>query len=423
MRLLCVDDEPNIVSALRRALRGCGAEVATAASGQEGLEVMRLAPADVVVSDMRMPGMSGVEFLEQVREHWPDSVRILLTGHAEMGETVGAINRGRIFRYLSKPWSDAELVAAVQQGLELVSLQRDKARLEDLTLAQNLQLRALNESLEQRVQERTEELAHANRKLKRTYLTTIKVFSNLLEMRGGTLVGHGRRVADLARSVARAMSLGEQEIDDIFVAGLLHDIGHIGLPDALLAKPVARLTTAEMEQYAQHPTLAEQLLMPLEDMQGAAALICAHHERFDGRGYPLAKAGTAIPLGARILAIVDTYDELRNGHLGGAQPSSQQALVLLQQGRGTQFDPEVVETLVQLLTMEEKEPARKSAKLLSSDELEAGMVLDTDLISPMGMLLLAAGQRLTTSLIQRIRAFERDADQRFRIQVRSGRSQ
>lgn len=417
--VLCVDDEPNILASLRRVLRGCDCRILTAPSGAAGLDVLRATPADVVISDMRMPGMDGVEFLERVHDDWPDAVRMLLTGHAEMGAAIAAINRGRIFRYLNKPWDDVELVATVRQGLELVSLQRDKARLEELTLVQNLELRALNESLEQRVLERTEELGQAHVKLKQTFLTSIKVFSNLLEMRGGRLLGHGRRVGHLARAVARSMGLDEQQVQDIFLAGLLHDLGHIGLPDTLLEKPVARLNSEEMTQYRQHPLLGEQSLMALEDLQSVATLIHSHHERFDGSGYPDGTAGSRIPLGSRILAIVDTYDELQEGHLGGAKPTPHEARVLLQQGKGTQFDPEALEVFLQV-TQSEKRKA-DAALVLASEELTPGMILDSDVLSPQGVLLLSAGHQLNLALIRRIQAFELRAGQRFRLQIRQAK--
>ena len=413
--VLCIDDEPNILASLRRVLRHRGWRIATASSGAEALEQMQREPADLVISDMRMPGMDGVQVLETIQKRWPETIRILLTGHAEMGAAIAAINRGRIFRYVSKPWDDDEMKAAVLQGLELVALQRDKARLEELALAQNLRLRELNEELEQRVRERTNELGEANGRLNKSFLASIKLLSNLLELRGNRLIGHGRRVADLARTVARAMSLDDHVVQDIFVAGLLHDIGHVVLPDALLAKPVARLATDEMAHYRQHCAVGEQLLMALDDMQSVAGLIRAHHERYDGRGYPDGAAGTEIPLEARILAVSDAYDELQNGHLGGARPSAEEARVLLQQGRGTQFDPEVLEIFLQVTQLDRRE-ATKSL-ILGSDGLEPAMVLAADLISPEGVLLLSAGHRLTDALIRRIRAFERRAEQRFRLHI------
>jgi len=413
--VLCVDDEPNILSALRRVLRSSGCQVLTANSGAQALEMLQRVPVDLVVSDMRMPGMDGVQFLEQVHARWPEAVRILLSGHGEMSATVAAINRGRIFRYLNKPWDDAELMATVRQGLELVGLQREKKRLEALTLSQNLELRSLNESLEQRVLDRTNDLALANKKLKHGYLTSIKVFSNLLELRGGRLGGHGRRVANLARTLAHSMALPDQDVQDIFIAGLLHDIGHIGLPDAMLSKPVARLSAEELAQYRRHPQLGEQSLMALEDLQAVALLIHAHHERYDGRGYPDGKAGREIPLGSRILAVVDTYEELQDGHLGGAQPTPEEARVLLQQGRGSQFDPEVLETFLQVT--QTQRPKESAALIVATDELAPDMALASDLLSPDGVVLLTAGHRLTAYLIRRIQAFEQRAEQPFRIHI------
>ncbi len=417
--VLCVDDEPNILASLRRALRTPDLCILTAGSGAEGLAMLRETPIDVVISDMRMPGMDGALFLEQVQDAWPDTIRILLTGHADMSAAVAAVNRGRIHRYFNKPWDESELRAAVHQGLERVALQRDKDRLEALTQQQNLALRALNEHLEERVQERTQELAQANRKLKSSFLTSIKVFSNVLELRGGRLGGHGRRVAAGARSIAQAMGLDEAEKQDLFVAALLHDIGHIGLPDAMLAKPVARMEPEELAQYQQHPVLGEQLLMPLDDLHGVAAIIHEHHERYDGLGYPDRKAGIEISRSARILAVADAFDELQDGHLGGAMPNEEEAQILLRQGRGTQFDPEVVDVFLQIRLSEHRQaPASGAAVPMATGELAPGMVLAADFLSPQGVLLLVAGHVLTEPLIRRIRQFEIRTGQPIRLQIR-----
>lgn len=417
--VLCVDDEPNILASLRRALRASDLCILTAGSGAEGLAMLRETPIDVVISDMRMPGMDGAQFLEQVQDAWPDTIRILLTGHADMSAAIAAVNRGRIHRYFNKPWEESELRAAVHHGLERVALQRDKDRLEALTQQQNLALRALNEHLEERVQERTQELAQANRKLKSTFLTSIKVFSNVLELRGGRLGGHGRRVAAGARSIAQAMGLDEAEKQDLFVAALLHDIGHIGLPDAMLAKPVARMEPEELAQYQQHPVLGEQLLMPLDDLHGVAAIIHEHHERYDGLGYPDRKAGIEISRSARILAVADAFDELQDGHLGGAMPNEEEAQILLRQGRGTQFDPEVVDVFLQIRLSEHRQaPASGASVAMATAELAAGMMLAADFLSPQGVLLLVAGHVLTEPLIRRIRQFEIRTGQAIRLQIR-----
>ena len=407
--VLCVDDEPNILSALKRVLRGADLCVLTAQSGAQALTMLEEMPVDLVISDMRMPGMDGAQLLERVHGGWPQIVRILLTGHADMPSTVAAINRGQIFRYLQKPWNEAELVSAVRQGLERLALQRETLRLETLTRQQNEQLQAVNAELETRVRARTADLKDAHEKVKRNYLKSIKVFSNLLELRGGGLAGHGRRVAETARDISRAMGQTEDEALQVFVAGLLHDVGLIGAADKLFGKPVPRYTPDEQALYREHPVQAEQSLLALDDMAPLLPIIRAHHERFDGQGFPDKLAGAAIPLAARILAVADAFDDLQNGHLSAQPATRQEARTLLRHGRGSQFDPEVLDVFLHIT-----EPEKVTAKvakgpatlLLPTEALESDMVLARDLVSASGVLMLTNGHRLTASLIKRIREFE-----------------
>lgn len=403
--LLCVDDEPNILSALKRSLRTENWRVLTAGGGAEALELLARENIDLVISDMRMPVMDGAQLLEQVSQRWPACIRILLTGHADMNATVAAINRGRIFRYLNKPWDDDELRAVVRQGLDLLALERERQRLEVLTQQQNAQLHDANVLLEQRVSERTAELSKAHDKVKRSYMTSIKVFSGLLELREGRLAGHGRRVADMARKLANAMGLSDDETHQIFVAGLLHDIGLIGVPDTLLAKTVARHNAADTALFHRHAEIGEQALLPLEEMQPVAALIRAHHERFNGQGFPDKRAGNDIPMGARILAIVDTFDDLQNGHLVESALTSQEARTVIRHGRGTQFDPEVVDVFLHI-TEPDRPKAPPADVMMTTAQLEPEMVLARDLVSTTGVLMLTAGHVLNPLVIRRVREFE-----------------
>lgn len=419
LTVLCVDDEPNILASLRRTLRAPDLRIHTAGSGIEALAILQETPVDLVISDMRMPEMDGAQFLERVEQSWPETVRILLTGHADVGAAVAAINRGRIERYLNKPWDEAELCAVVRRGLERVTLKRERDRMEALTHQQNLALHTLNETLEERVRDRTQKLDQANRKLNASFLTSIKVFSNVLELRGGRLSGHGRRVAGTARTIANAIGLDEGEKQDLFVAALLHDIGHIGLPDALLARPVARMDPEELALYQHHPALGEQLLLPLEDLHGIASIIHEHHERYDGLGYPDRKTGLEISRSARILTIADTFDELQTGHLGGATPNEEETQILMRKGRGSQFDPELLDVFLQLRLSQQNQTATvATAVTVPTAHLLPGMVLAADLLSPQGVLLLVAGHALTEHLIRRIRHFELLGGHPLSLQIR-----
>lgn len=404
--LLAVDDEPNILAALRRLFRATGWRILTAGHADEALALLATEPVDAVLSDMRMPGMDGVQFLERVCQGWPRAARLLLTGQADLGSTIAAINRGRLHRYITKPWNDDELLLTLRQVAQNQQLEADKQALERLTQQQNDELKALNAGLEVRVALRTEELAAANQRLKRNYLTSIKAFTALIELRGSAQVGHARQVADLTRRIAQAMTLDADTAHDLPIAALLHDIGHIGLSDAVLARPVNRLDRDELRRYRLHPVLGEQALLASDDMQGVALLIRAHHERWDGLGFPDGLRSAAIPLGARILAVADAFEDLRSGRIDGHAVSLADAHRAVLAGRGSQFDPTVVDAFASLFSAAPPKPTVATLRLRTA-ELHAGQTLAQDFVSPEGVLLLSAGQRLNDDLIGRICAFER----------------
>ncbi len=414
--LLFVDDEPNILSALRRLFRPAGYRIHVANSGAEGLAVLEREPIDLVVSDMRMPEMTGAQLLAEVRRRWPDTMRILLTGYADITSTIAAINEGQLHRYIPKPWNDQDILLIVREACERRALELERARLEALTLSQNEELKALNASLEAKVAERTAALATAHDKLKAGFLNTLKVFSGLIELRGGTMAGHSRRVADYARRIAQAMNLPQAEAQDVFFAALLHDIGKIAVPDALLNKPVNSLTTDERSEVLRHPQKGESVLMGLEQLRGAAQLIRSHHERYDGQGYPDQIAGAAIPPGARILAVANDYDGLLQGSLFGKRASLEDAANFLRAGRGKRYDPDVVDAFLGLLGT--PAPVDKSGfKELSGQELEPGMALARDLVTREGVLLLARDFILDASLIKQITDFEETEGYSLRVAV------
>ena len=403
--VLAVDDEPNILAALRRLFRETGWRILTAGSAEEALALLSLEPVNAVLSDMRMPGMDGVQLLEKVRLGWPYVARLLLTGQADLGSTIAAINRGWLHRYITKPWNDDELVLTLRQVAQIQQLDAEKQALERLTQQQNDELKALNEGLEARVAVRTGELATANDKVKRNYLTSIKAFTALIELRGSAQVGHARQVADLARRIGRAMALDADTAHNLAIAALLHDIGHIGLSDTVLARPVGRLDRDELRRYQLHSVLGEQALLASDDMQGVAPLIRAHHERWDGQGFPDGLRGAAIPLGARILAVADTFEDLCSGRIDGQALSPLEARRAVLAGRGSRFDPDVVDAFAGLFATAPPKPSVKTLRLPTAD-LRPGHTLTQDFVSPEGVLLLSVGQRLTEDLIGRIRAFE-----------------
>jgi response regulator RpfG family c-di-GMP phosphodiesterase len=404
-RMLCVDDESNILSALRRLFTKHGYQVTVAESGAEGLQKLAEQPFDIIISDMRMPEMTGAQFLEQACREWPDTVRILLTGYADVASTIDAINKGQIYRYVSKPWDDQELLLVVRQALENKLLLREKARLESLTAQQNEELKTINATLELKVMERTVALRKGNEKLKANFMTSIMVFANLIELRGDGIAGHSRRVADVARKIATRMGLSEAECQDIFLAGLLHDIGKIGFPDALLTKPVPTLSGEELGRYRRHCATGEHALMALEDLRNVAMIVRAHHERFDGQGFPDRLPGLMIPLGARIIAVANDYDGLQNGSLTARRLNRDEARKMIAEQRGKRYDPQVIDAfLPESIRAEAADHADIS---MHPRELRPGMVLSRDLVARDGVVLLTANYVLDENLIRQIGDFAR----------------
>ena len=422
--VLFVDDEANILASLKRLFRPQGYRIFIAVSGAAGLEIMAKEKVDLVVSDMRMPEMNGAQFLEQARQKWPDAVRILLTGYADIGSTIDAINKGQIYRYLSKPWEDNDIIIAVRQALERRALEHEKARLEALTLRQNEELKELNASLEDRVRARTEELRQtmgflevAHEKLKKGFMASIRAFSNLIEMRGGgVLSGQARRVGENARNLAQRLKMPDNEIQDLVFATLLKDLGKMSLPDALLAKPLSTLEDSEMALITKHPIRGQAALMSLEQLESAAKIIRHQHEHFSGGGYPDRLSGFDIPLGARILAVANDYEALQIGMFQPKRFTQAEAIAFLAVNRGKRYDPAVVDAFVELLNAIPVQQDKTVQRLYIS-QLRSGMTIARDLFAQDGILLLMRGKALDERLIDMLRSYEKSMGDSLSIYV------
>ncbi|PKO90037.1 MAG: two-component system response regulator [Betaproteobacteria bacterium HGW-Betaproteobacteria-12] len=420
LTLLFVDDEPSILSALRRLFRPHGYRILIAESGQAGLDTLASETVDLVISDMRMPEMDGATFLKAVRQKWPGIIRILLTGYADITSTIAAINEGEIYRYIAKPWDDNEIVLVVREALERQRLEAENQRLTELTQQQNDELKALNAGLEQKVAERTAEVRGALGELRKTFMATVQVCAGMVELRAGQagaqLAGHGRRVAEHARATARRLQLSDNEVQTIMLAGLLHDIGKIGLADELLVRPFNLLTPDHRAQVMKHAVLGQNILMPIEKLRDSALLIRHHHENYDGSGFPDRLAGMAIPIGSRILAVVNDYDALQIGTLAQRPQKPADALTFLLDNRGRRYDPRVVDAFAALLAETQKPPPGEQT--LRPLQLKPGQILARELNHSEGFMLLAQGSRLTPEIIQQLIKLEESEQRTYTVHIR-----
>lgn len=425
--LLLVDDEENILKSLRRLLRHEPYQILTASGGEQALQVLGQQAVDLVISDARMPGMDGASLLTEVQQRWPECLRILLTGHADISTTIKAINQGQIFRYISKPWDDDELRLIIRQALAFQHSERERERLERITREQNQRLLELNATLEQRVLARTAELQQtadmldmAYAELRRSYVTATEVFSSLVTQRIPREKQTNAQVIALVRAYAEQHALGESASRDLAMAAALYNVGRLTWSDSLLNSPADLLYKQERERYRQYPVQGESLLMTLEPLLDAGRLIRHHQERWDGGGFPDRLKGEAIPFGARLLKLAVDFIELQCGLVLERRLSRDEALLLIQKYSGRLYDPQLCERFIRLCTELAPDLALADPSILALDtrRLESGMLLARNLHAENGTLLLNEGKQLTRALIDKLIAFEESEGARYTLFVR-----
>jgi response regulator RpfG family c-di-GMP phosphodiesterase len=409
--LLLVDDEPNVLTALQRALRADGYRFLTARGGREALDILEQESVALIISDQRMARMAGAEFLQQARKLQPDAVRIMLTGYAEPQAIVDAINKGEVYRFISKPWDDADLRLTLRRALDQYDLVMQNRALLAEVQTKNAALAELNQGLEQRVAERTAEVAAQRDSLQQLYerlnsyfVDTVRILASLLEMRNMYEGNHARRVAAAVRFVAERYTLPPEKVREFETAALLHDLGKIGMPDALLAKPERLLNGPERVVMRRHPLIGQALLHGIDGLRQIGLIIRHHHESYDGTGYPDGREGNNIPLGARLLAVANAYDRAIHTRDEESQRSPAQMVEEMRRDAGRRFDPEVVQHFVEYVKYLNRPKPGREMKIIPS-LLKPGMVLFRDLETIKGLLLMVADTPLDEAHIERIENF------------------
>jgi len=325
-RILIVDDEREITEILADLL-STDYECMAAGSAEEALTRLRDNPFELVISDITMPGMSGLEMIPHVKQMSPHTVVVMISGMQTVESAIGALRLGA-FDYLMKPFDLRQVEAVVKRALEHYELIVAKQRYED--------------HLEELVEQRTAELDHALDSLEDAYRSTLRALTAALETRDSETHGHSERVVSYSLRLGREYGLNQEELKSLEFGSLLHDIGKIGVPDAILRKP-AKLTEEEWARMREHPLHGQQILRGIEFLQGAARVVAQHHEKWDGSGYPLGVSGTDIDICARIFAVADAYDAITSDRVYRRGKSYEAAAEELDEWAGRQFDPKVVE--------------------------------------------------------------------------------
>ena len=296
-RILIVDDEEINLKILRIYLEDKGYAVVAAQNGEEAITILKSEPVSVCICDIRMPKISGIDVLNFVMQHHAIVPVIMLTGFIDINTAVAVMRKGAS-NYLTKPIDAGELIISVEKALEHRKLVEEKQRLE----RENIDYQR---DLERKIEEKTQAL-------QRNMLDMVVTLSNTVEERDPNLMGHAKRVAQYATTLARQLRLDKDFLRSLHYAAILHDVGKIGISDSLLRAPVP-LPPEDEAQMRTHVMRGVNILEPLAFFRGIIPAIRGHHENWDGTGYPDALAGEAIPLAARIIHVANAFDALMIG--------------------------------------------------------------------------------------------------------------
>jgi diguanylate cyclase (GGDEF)-like protein/PAS domain S-box-containing protein/putative nucleotidyltransferase with HDIG domain len=333
--ILVVDDDPGIGLLIKRILEKAQYTVFVATNFQAALETMERTAMDfdVALVDLQLASENGLELVEKIRSTDKSIICIVITGHATVDNAISSLRHGA-YDFIEKPFAAEPLCITVDRAIKyrrlLIENQRYQTHLEDIVRQKSAALsRALNE-------------------IRQSYDFTLEALAALLDVREHATAQHSNRVAKLARILSREMGLSEKDVDDIARGALLHDIGKMGIPDAILMKP-GRLTEEEWKVVKNHPQIGYDILKSSPFLQHAAEIVYSHQEKYDGSGYPRGLRGVEICLGARIFAVVDAYDAMRTGRIYSKILPADQSVEEIENKRGTQFDPDVVDALLRCL--------------------------------------------------------------------------
>ena len=396
--ILIVDDEPVVLSALQQTLERERFHVVACSSPTKALAILNERDFAVIISDQKMPEMLGLDFLIESRRIRPYASRILITAVLSLPTIVDAINKGEIFRFVAKPWLREELIATVRNAVqrhELVThntvLQAETQRLNDQLTAANTALAGQVNDLEQQRQH----LDQANQKLAANYEHSLELCRRILTTYDPILGGQAKSLVEFAGLMSNTDLLDDSERHALRTAAWLCDLGLIGVPREMLRafrSKMEELTERERAMLHNHPVYSQTLASLVDDGTGVGEVIRAHHERFDGLGYPDGLAGDAIPWPARCLAVAVGFVE------AGLPKAAGIDLILAESGKA--YDPEAVRLFLKVTNLAQ---LPRQVKEITLHELEPGMVLANGIYSPHGLLLIGEGQELSPGTIAKIR--------------------
>jgi response regulator RpfG family c-di-GMP phosphodiesterase len=413
MTVICVDDEVNILKSMKRLLHRQDYQILLAESGEKALELMNQQEVHLIISDMKMPAMSGAELLANVASRFPETYRILLTGYSDMESTIDAVNKGKIHRYLQKPWDNQEIIEAIDVGLEQVKLKHDNVNLQKLIKKQNSVLKELNHNLEDKVQLRTKQIRVALSKIEKNNSATQKVLYNLISINPNLNGGFANSVSLLSKRIAQLLKLPKEEVADIEYAALLCEIGLLGLDSTLYTTPFNELNHNQQLEFFEQINIAQLVLGPAVHLQNVSDIITCQFEFFNGSG-PNKLVDSQIPIGAKILAVARDFWRYTLGRMTAESLDETSARTELKKFLGTRYDPKILAILLDNPDIVSDEFLDKP---ISVHALQPGMVLKYNIFTDAHILVLPEGHVFTEATIGKLLKFDNSQKQPLSLVV------
>lgn len=397
--ILIVDDEPVVLAALQQTLEREKFHVVACSSPMKALAILAERDFAVIISDQKMPEMLGLDFLIESRRLRPHASRILITAVLSLPTIVDAINKGEIFRFVAKPWLREELIATVRNAVQRHELVTHNTVLQAETQRLNNELTEANAALATQIRDLQQQRQHldvANRQLAANYEHSLELCRRILTTYDPILGGQAKALVEFAGLMSDTHLLDEQQRHALRTAAWLCDMGLIGVPREMLRafrSKMDDLTDRERSMLHNHPVYSQTLASLIDDGSAVGEVIRAHHERFDGLGYPDGLAGEAIPWPARCLAVAVAFVE------SGLPKTAAIDLILAESGKA--YDPEAVRLFLKVTHLAQ---LPRQVREITLHELEPGMVLANGIYSPHGLLLIGEGQELSPGTIAKIRS-------------------
>ena len=416
--ILLVDDEASILRSLKRLFMPLKCQIYLASSADEAINILRENPVDLIITDMRMPGTSGDQFLAQAAVQWPETERIMLSGYSDAETTISAINNGAVSRFILKPWDDQELLKTVCKYFNLAQLKQRNEALEKISDQKSVQLEELNKSLELKVAQRTTALEKSNNELRDSYRSIIKMFSSLISSR---LVGQNNADAHsldpMLLKIADQFEFSEIESKQLHYAWQLRFLGKLSFSDEILQTPYLEMSAEQQRQFQRHPLLSHAACLSVKPLYLSGLLLLQHKEYLDGSGYPRGLTAKNIDMRAQIISVLSDYRALITGMYSQRCFSSEQAFEYLSETAAERYNQKIVLLLRELVAQTAAPLEVQHARLQSSSELVSGMKLSRDIVTATGCLLLSAGLELDDTFISRVCEMEKNLEEQLNIYI------